>query len=116
MGGGGIKPGAPATPMAGKGLGAGPAMGAPPRPPMVKPPGMGAGAPPPMPGGAIAAGPPPPPAGGMGGSGGFAKGGSIGLGKDEGEREPKDRTAFKRGGSVVSGGDVKARVKSKTHK
>jgi hypothetical protein len=79
MGGGGIKPGAPPTPMAGK-----PPMAPPaPRAPMMKPPGMGAGAPPPMPGGAAGAppsGPPPAPAGGMGGSGGFKKGGSVGIG------------------------------------
>jgi hypothetical protein len=104
MGGGGIKAGRPPTPMAGGGLGApkgGPAaaMGAPPMAPKVanvRPPGLGAGAPPPMPGGgAGAAGPPPPPpaggAGGMGGSGGFAKGGSV-------------------------GGDVKARHKGTIHK
>jgi hypothetical protein len=103
MGGGGIKAGRPPTAMAGSGLGAKPAspaahMGAPPMAPKVagvRPPGIGAGAPPPMPGGGPpAAGPPPPPPGGIGGSGGFNKGGSVGI----------------------SGGDVKARHKSKTHK
>ena len=43
------------------------------------PPGMGVGTPPPMPGGGPS-GPPPPPPAGMGGSGGFAKGGSVGIG------------------------------------
>jgi hypothetical protein len=107
MGGAGIKAGHPPTAMAGSGLGAGPGspaahMGAPPMAPKVanvRPPGIGAGAPGPMPGGAppgggMGAGPPPPPPGGMGGSGGFAKGGSVGIG----------------------GGDVKPRHKSKSHK
>jgi hypothetical protein len=58
---------------------------------------MGAGAPPPMPGGG---GPPPMGGGGgMGGSGGFQKGGTVGLGAKK----------FERGGSVK--GDTKARVK-----
>jgi hypothetical protein len=90
MGGKGMKPPAPKTSMAGKGIGApkgGPGMGgmgAP--PPMPKAPmGAGPGMAPPMPGGAgPGAGPggppmPPPPGagGGMGGTGGFAKGGSV---------------------------------------
>ena len=87
MGGAGIKAPRPMTPMAGSGLGApkggaAMAMGAPPMAPKVanvRPPGMGAGMAPPMPGGA--AGLPPNPmsggGGGMGGSGGFAKGGSA---------------------------------------
>jgi hypothetical protein len=56
----------------------------------------------------------------MGGSGGFAKGGSIGVGREEGgegeSREPEEgsRTAFRRGGSV--GGDTKARHKGVIHK
>jgi hypothetical protein len=103
--------------MAGSGLGApkgglASGMGAPPMAPKVanvRPPGLGAGAPPPMPGGA-GAGPPPPPPGGMGGSGGFAKGGGIGLGAPE----PKEPAAFKRGGSV--GGDTKSRHKGTVHK
>ena len=83
MGGGGRKPGAPVTPMAGKPAGGPPPMGglgAPPRPPAPKPPGIGAGAPPPMPGGAPPMGGMGGGGGGMGGSGGFAKGGSVGHG------------------------------------
>jgi hypothetical protein len=73
-----------------------------------RPPGLGAGPPPPMPGGA-SAGPPPPPPGGMGGSGGFAKGGSAV--RDAGEEKP----AFRKGGSV-GGGDTKSRHKGMIHK
>ena len=102
MGGAGIKAGRPPTAMAGSGLGApkgglAAGMGAPPMAPKVanvRPLGMGAGPPPPMPGGGMGAGPPPPPPGGMGGSGGFNKGGSVGIG----------------------GGDVKPRHKGKSHK
>lgn len=102
MGGAGIKAGRPPTAMAGSGLGApkgglASGMGAPPMAPKVanvKPPGIGAGPPPPMPGGSGGPPPPPPGGGGMGGSGGFAKGGSVGIG----------------------GGDVKPRHKSASHK
>jgi translation initiation factor IF-2 len=103
MGGGGRKPGAPATPMAGKPIGGGggppPAMGAPPRAPAAPKPPMSAGAPPPMPGGAGGGlGAP----GGMGGSGGFAKGGTVGIGAKK----------FEKGGDVrKTSGDAKARVK-----
>jgi hypothetical protein len=111
MGGAGIKAGRPPTAMAGSGIGApkgglASGMGAPPMAPKVanvRPPGIGAGAPPPLPGGGGMGagpppprpgggmGPPPPPPGGMGGSGGFAKGGSV-------------------------GGDVKSRYKGTVHK
>lgn len=127
MGGAGIKAGRPPTPMAGSGIGApkgGPAaaMGAPPMAPKVanvRPPGLGAGAPPPMPGGG--AGPPPPPAGGMGGSGGFAKGGSAvpeaGREEPEAKVEGAERPAFRKGGAVHGvGGDTKARHKGTIHK
>jgi translation initiation factor IF-2 len=81
MGGIGAKPAMPKTAMAGK-------------PPGGPPPGLGggAGAPPPMPGGAGGGG-------GMGGSGGFAKGGTVGLGAKK----------FEKGGEVK--GDAKPRVK-----
>lgn len=97
MGGGGMKPPAPRTAMAGKpvggpsigggGLGAPPAPrpAAPPKPPMAPP---SAGMAPPMPGGS-GGGP-----GGIGGSGGFEDGGAV----------PK----YQRGGSV--GGDAKSRT------
>lgn len=104
MGGPGLKAGRPATAMAGSGIGApkgglAAGMGAPPMAPKVagaRPPGFGAGAPGPVGAGAGGPppGPPPPPAGGMGGSGGFAKGGSVGIG----------------------GGDVKPRHKGSSHK
>lgn len=102
MGGGGAKPPAPKTAMAGKpvggpsigggGLGAPPAPhpAPPPKPPMAPP----VGAAPPMPGGGGAGG------GGMGGSGGFEAGGPIPPSAPE--------ARFERGGSV--GGDTKGRV------
>jgi hypothetical protein len=48
----------------------------------------------------------------MGGSGGFAKGGGIGIGAPEAKEG--ERAAFKRGGSV--GGDAKSRHKGTVHK
>ena len=105
MGGAGVKPGAPPTLSAGKGIGAAPPGGGgmgrpalPPKPPMT--PAVGAAGP--SPGGA------PPAPGGVGGAGGFKKGGSIGI-KDEpppmrGERGGEDEgpKGFAKGGSVSS--------------
>jgi hypothetical protein len=54
----------------------------------------------------------------MGGSGGFAKGGAIGMEHGGGDsREPSEgsRTAFRHGGAV-GGGDSKPRYKGTVHK
>jgi hypothetical protein len=97
MGGAGLKPGAPPTPMAGKPSGVPPSgMG------------MGMGKPgpmPPAPGGI----PPEPPKGGIGGSGGFNKGGPAAVGAGE----SKPVMGHAKGGSVggFGGGDTKPRHK-----
>jgi hypothetical protein len=55
----------------------------------------------------------------MGGSGGFNKGGSaVDMGHEGGEAkaEGAERPAFKKGGAVHGGGDVKARHKGTIHK
>jgi hypothetical protein len=102
MGGSGAKPIAPKTPMAGKLSGMTPGLGA--AGPRKSPGGGGMGGDlggglggggmaPPMPGGRPTPPPAPPGGGGMGGSGGFAKGGpakkfakggSVGIGRDMG--------------------------------
>ena len=115
MGGAGIKPSGPPTPMAGKPpMSAGPPMGGG-KAPLPKPPmGGGAGMAPPMPGGSSPL--PPPGAGsGIGGGAGFAQGGSV-AGSPADKIEPSTSAVatsegYKRGG-VVGGGHTKPRYNS----
>lgn len=110
MGGAGIKPSGPPTPMAGKPPMSKPPMGGGPPPmgggkaPLPKPPmGGGAGMAPPMPGGSSPI--PPPGAGsGIGGGAGFAQGGSV-AGSPIDKIEPSTSAVatsegYKRGGVV----------------
>ena len=114
MGGAGIKPSGPPTPMAGKPpMSAGPPMGGG-KAPLPKPPmGGGAGMAPPMPGGSSPL--PPPGAGsGIGGGAGFAAGGSV-AGSPVDKIEPSTSAVatsegYKRGGIV--GAHTKPRYNS----